>query len=77
MPGAGKFFASPVAGDGKVYILSDAGNLNVVKAASTNGDAAWEAISSRSFGERAVATPALVDGRIYLRTEAGIMCLGK
>ncbi len=77
VPGAGKFFASPVAGDGKVYILSDAGNLNVVKAASTDGDAPWEAISSRSFGERAVATPALVDGRIYLRTEAALYCLGK
>lgn len=77
VPGAGKFFASPVAGDGKVYLLSDAGNLNVVKAASTEGDAPWEASSSRSFGERAVATPALIDGRIYLRTEAALYCVGK
>lgn len=68
MPGAGKFFASPVAGDGKVYV-SDAGNLNVIKAASTDGDAAWNRSARRPSGERAVATPGWSTAESTLRTE--------
>jgi hypothetical protein len=29
------------------------------------------------MGETVMATPAIVDGRIYLRTEKRLMCFGK
>ncbi|MBL9082737.1 MAG: PQQ-binding-like beta-propeller repeat protein [Planctomycetales bacterium] len=77
VPGGGKFFASPVAGDGKIYLASDKGTLVVVKAADSTKDELWEVLASRDFDERTVATPALVDGRIYFRTEAALYCLGR
>lgn len=70
--GTGAYLASPVAGDGKVYLLSDRGVLTVLKAGGE-----WESLASRDFGERSVATPAVVDGRIYVRTEAALYCLGR
>lgn len=70
--GTGSYYASPVAGDGKVYLVSEGGVISVLKAAGE-----WSAISSRDLAERTVATPAIVDGRIYVRTEAALYCFGK
>jgi outer membrane protein assembly factor BamB len=68
---SGSFYASPVAGDGKVYLFSERGRLSVVKAV-----AEWEEISGSDFGEDGYATPALVDGKIYLRTAGHLYCFG-
>jgi outer membrane protein assembly factor BamB len=59
----GMFYASPVAGDGKVYIASDSGNVVVLKAG-----ASFEVLADNDLGESIAATPALVDGKIYVRT---------
>jgi outer membrane protein assembly factor BamB len=59
----GMYYASPVAGDGKVYIAADAGVVVVLKA----GDR-FEVLAENDLGEPIGATPALVDGVIYLRT---------
>lgn len=67
----GAYYSSPVAGDGRVYLLNQKGELTVVSAA---GD--WEVLSKSSFGEEAYATPALVGGRIYLRTAGHLYCFG-
>src|SRR5262249_45485709 len=61
--GGGDYYASPVAGDGKVYFLSQRGHLTVVSGA---GD--WRILHRSRFDEDTYATPALIDGRIYLRT---------
>jgi outer membrane protein assembly factor BamB len=68
--GTGAYYASPIAADGKVYVTSDRGVLTVLKAGGE-----WEELASRDFGERIVSTPALVDGRLYVRTEAALYCL--
>jgi outer membrane protein assembly factor BamB len=70
--GADKYYASPIAGDGKVYLLSEGGVLTVLKASGE-----WETIATHDFGERSVATPAAVDGRLYVRTEDALYCLGR
>lgn len=70
--GADKYYASPVAGDGKVFLLSERGVLTVLKAGGE-----WEILASHDFGERAVATPAAVGGRLYVRTEDALYCLGR
>jgi outer membrane protein assembly factor BamB len=65
----GNYFASPVAGDGKVYFASETGTVSVVAEGQD-----WQVISSRNFHEKIYATPALEDGRMYLRTEAALYC---
>jgi outer membrane protein assembly factor BamB len=69
--GKANYYSSPVAGDGKVYLLSERGEIGVLSA-----EPEWREIHTASFGERCYATPALVKGRIYLRTEAQLWCFG-
>jgi outer membrane protein assembly factor BamB len=65
------YFSSPVAGDGKVYLVSESGEVNILRAQSQ-----WETISTAKLDEEVYATPALVDGRIYLRTRGHLYCFG-
>ena len=67
VPGFGNYFASPVAGDGKVYFASEPGTVSVVAAEQD-----WRVISSRDFHEKIYATPALARGRLCLRTEQAL-----
>lgn len=69
--GTSNYYASPVAGDGKVFLLSQRGTLSVVSAEDQ-----WTVLHSAEFGEEAYATPAIVDGRIYLRTSGHLYCFG-
>ena len=69
--GTGDYYSSPVAGDGKIYLLNEDGELTVVSAVPR-----WETISTAKFEEPAYATPAIVDGRIYLRTAGHLYCFG-
>ncbi len=56
--------ASPVAGDGKVYFLNAAGKVIVLKAAPQ-----WEVLAVNDLREECNATPAIADGKIYIRTK--------
>ncbi len=67
-----KYFASPVAADGKVFLISQAGNVSVVKA-----DAQWEILAVNDMDDEVYATPAFTDGRIYLRTVSALYCFGR
>lgn len=69
--GTKNYYASPVAGDGKLYLVDEEGELSVV-----SSEARWRLMSSADFGENVYATPALVDGKIYLRTAGHLYCLG-
>jgi outer membrane protein assembly factor BamB len=68
----GSYYASPVAGDGKVYLINVDGKLTVISA-----EPEWEVLATADFGERAFATPAIVDGKIYLRTDGHLYCFGE
>ena len=65
----GEYFASPVAADGKVFLLSGAGKLTVLKA-----QAQWDVLGVNDMGDEAYATPAIVNGRIYVRTRGALYC---
>ncbi len=67
----GIFYASPVAGDGKIYLASDAGVVIVLKSADRH-----EVLAENDLGETIRATPALVDGTIYVRTARHLMAFG-
>jgi outer membrane protein assembly factor BamB len=68
----GSYHASPVAADGRIYLVSETGKLTVVKA---GGDKP-EILHQADFGERIVATPALVGDKLYLRTDSKLYAFG-
>ena len=65
----GEYYASPVAADGKVFLASTEGKLTVLKAG-----AEWEVLAVNDMGDEIGATPALVNGRIYVRTHGTMYC---
>ena len=69
--GRGNVFGSPVLGDGKVFVISDRGECSVVTARPD-----WELLSSSEFNEPVYATPAISDGRVYVRTETRLYSFG-
>jgi outer membrane protein assembly factor BamB len=66
-----KYFASPVGADGKVFLVSQDGTLSVV---SAKGD--WEIVSVNPLEDEVFATPAIADGRIYVRTKTQLFAFG-
>jgi len=67
----GEYYSSPVAGDGKVFLFDKHGKLTVIEAAS-----GWRELASADFGEEVYASPAIADGRIYVRTRGHLYCFG-
>jgi outer membrane protein assembly factor BamB len=67
----GGFYSSPVVADGKVYALDMGGNMHIFKVNKEYGLA-----GEASLGEKAYATPAFTDGRIYIRGEKHLFCIG-
>jgi outer membrane protein assembly factor BamB len=72
IPGAGDYYASPVGGDGKVYLVSQHGQLTVVSA-----EPQWRVLHRARFEADVFGTPAIADGKIYLRTAEHLYCLGE
>ena len=66
-----EYFASPVAADGKIFLVSHSGKVTVLKA-----DAQWEVLSVSDLDEPSQATPAIADGHIYIRTHKGLYSFG-
>lgn len=66
----GSFTASPWAYAGKVFCLSEDGTTYVVKAGPQ-----FELLGKNVLGEVALATPAVADGRLFLRTAAALYCI--
>ena len=69
LPNGGKFFASPVAADGKVFFVNASGRVTVVEATAD-----WTVLASNDLGEACYATPAIAENGIYFRTESNIYC---
>jgi outer membrane protein assembly factor BamB len=66
------FSASPVAVDGKVFFTNDDGQTFVLRAGPT-----FELLHVNDIGERTLASPAMVDGRWYIRTDGNLYAIGK
>ncbi|MEO1997572.1 MAG: PQQ-binding-like beta-propeller repeat protein [Planctomycetaceae bacterium] len=72
LPATGNYYSAPVAGDGKLYLINERGQMTVVRALGT-----WSVISKSEFGESVYATPAIADGQIYVRTSGHLYCFGR
>ena len=66
------FTASPVAADGKVFFTNDAGETFVLRAGPT-----FELLHVNRLGEGMRASPALVDGRWYIRGNRNLYAVGR
>lgn len=64
------FYSSPVIVGDRIYIADKGGNIHIVKRGP-----AFELIATRPSGEPIFATPAFMDGRIYLRTNDHLYCI--
>jgi len=69
--GTGDYYCSPVAGDGKVYLLSQEGKLSIVSAEDQ-----WKTLGTADFGEECYGTPAIADSKLYIRTAGHLYCFG-
>lgn len=65
-------YSSPVIADGNVYILDRSGVMHIIKA-----DKEFTIISEPRLGENSVCTAAFTNGRIYLRGEENLYCIGQ
>ena len=66
------FYASPILVDGNVYLLDRDGIMHIFKA-----DKEYKEIAAPALGEKSDMTPAFADGRIYIRGEKNLYCIGK
>lgn len=66
-----KYFSSPVAADDKVFLIGQGGQVSVLKA---GGD--WQVLAVNELDDECFATPAIADGRIYIRTRGALYCFG-
>ncbi|MBI3678844.1 MAG: PQQ-binding-like beta-propeller repeat protein [Acidobacteria bacterium] len=67
-----QYFSSPVGADDKVYVISQAGNAVVLKAGGE-----WEVLKVNDLDDECHATPAIADGKMYLRTRSSLYCFRK
>ena len=65
------FSASPVASDGKVYFASEDGDIYVVKAGPE-----YELLAANPMGEVLMATPAISDGMLIIRSRNHVYGIG-
>jgi outer membrane protein assembly factor BamB len=66
------FTSSPVANDGKVFIASEDGQVFVLAAGPK-----YEVLAMNEMSTPVLATPAISDGRLLLRTQDQVIAIGK
>ena len=64
------FYASPVIGDNKVWMLDRTGMMHIVEAGSI-----LKIISSSPIGEKSDCTPAFSEKKIYIRGRSNLYCI--
>ncbi len=65
------FSASPVVADGKIYLSSEDGEMLVIAAGRE-----FRHLATNSMGEPLMATPALSEGVMYVRSAASLFAIG-
>ncbi len=68
----GRQYPSPVLIDGLVYVPNDDGIVNVIRPGPT-----FEQVAQNAIGEKMNASLAVSNGRIFLRGERNLFCIGK
>ena len=66
------FIASPVASDGKIYMVSEYGDLYVVKAGRE-----YTLLKKIPLGEVSLVTPGITEGILFLRTAGRLIAVSE
>jgi outer membrane protein assembly factor BamB len=66
------YFASPVSGDGKIYVAGENGVVVVLKNSPD-----YEVLAKNDVGDSIVATPAIADGRLIIRTRTKLLAIAE
>jgi outer membrane protein assembly factor BamB len=73
LPSVGSgFSASPVAADGKIYLANEDGEMLVIAAGEK-----FSHLATNTMGELLMATPALSDGVMYVRSSTSLFAIGR
>jgi outer membrane protein assembly factor BamB len=67
----GYFYSSPVAADNKIYIASEGGVIAVL-----DGGPELNVLAQNRLDGGVMATPAIVDGKLYVRTDSAVYAFG-
>lgn len=70
--GGSTYSASPVSAGGKIYCTSEDGQVHVLKAGRK-----FSRLATNEMGEVCMATPAISDGLLFIRTQTKLVCIGK
>ncbi|HUT34540.1 MAG TPA: PQQ-binding-like beta-propeller repeat protein [Planctomycetota bacterium] len=72
----GHFTASPVGADGKLYWTNELGKTHVLDVSQVAAERpALRLLATNPLGERVYASPAIADGRLYIRTSKSLFCI--
>jgi len=66
------YYASPTVADDKVYAAREDGMIFVVSVKEP-----YEVLSQNEMGERVIASPVPVDGKLLIRGEKHLFCIGE
>ena len=69
---ASDYFASPVSGDGKIYVAGENGVVVVLKNSPD-----YEVLAKNDMGESIIGTPAIADGRLIIRTRTKVLAIAE
>ena len=69
--GGTSYTASPVAADGRLYFVSEQGEVRVVRAGPT-----FEPLAVNDMGDVCMAGPAISRGALFVRTQHALFALG-
>jgi hypothetical protein len=67
-----RYYASPIAADNKIFMASERGKIVVLPT-----DGSLEPVAVNDLDDDIYATPAIADGRIYVRTRSMLYCFSK
>jgi len=65
-------YSSPAVADGKLFMMDNNGMMRIYEFSKE-----MKLISENDLGEKSGPTPAFADGRIYIRGEEHLFCIGK
>jgi outer membrane protein assembly factor BamB len=68
--GGGTYYASPVFGDDKIYLAGENGKIVVL-----DNSADYKELAMNDLHESIIATPAIADGALFIRTRTKVLCI--
>lgn len=63
---------SPLILDDKLLVISEEGVATVFRAGKT-----FDVLEEHALGETVLTTPAVLNGRLYIRTAENVICIGE